>query len=219
MKVFVSWSGGKDCTFALYQYLKTHSIDTIECLINMQRSTTQNAHRLSEELIFAQAEAMGIKLIRERLEPGNSYAHHFERVVSELRDQRGVEYGVFGDIYLQVHRDWIEEECRKLKITPIFPIWDMDVHDIYEQFVEAGFKAKVISVQKNDDYEPMLGEYLSMELLEKMKSFSNFDVCGELGEYHSFVMDGPLFKHPVEYRVVEEFVGEKIHALQLDVAL
>lgn len=214
MKVFVSWSGGKDCTFSLYKFLQS-STDEVYCLLNMNRATTQNAHRVSGELLQAQADSLGINLVRETIEEGNDYIYHFDRVVNSLKEQ-GVECGVFGDIYLDTHRDWIEAQCERLGIKPIFPIWGMDVHDIYTQFVEAGFDAKVIAVRNDPKYMPMLRRSLGMELHREMLEHENFDVCGENGEYHSFVVDGPLFSNRVEYREVSEYSDSKIFSLDLD---
>ncbi len=216
MKAFVSWSGGKDCTFSLYKFLKSNNNINVECLLNMNRAQNRNAHRISGELLYAQAEATGFKLIRENIEEENNYTFHFHKIVNQLKEQ-GINYGIFGDIYLESHRVWLEEQCRNLNITPVFPIWGTDVGSIYKEFVDEGFIAKVISVRNCPEYKFLLGKNLSMELYDKMSVIKGFDVCGENGEYHTFVTDGPVFKNPVKYKITGRYDDSKINAIELDI--
>ncbi len=189
----------------------------IVSLLNMNRATTQNAHRLTGDLLQAQADAMGVRLTRETIEEGHDYTFFFQRAVNRLKEE-GVEYGVFGDIFLETHLNWITAQCKELGITPIFPLLNIDVHDLYHEFIELGFVAKVVSVKNDHKYSTLLGEYLSMETYKNMLEHHGFDVCGENGEYHSFVVDGPNFSHKVEYSVVGEYQDAKLHALELDIA-
>ena len=214
MKAFVSWSGGKDFTFELHKHLQSSDIE-VYTLLNMNRATTQNAHRITPALLNAQAEALAVKMTIETIEQGNDYKFHFSRVVNQLKAE-GVSYGIFGDIYLQVHRDWIETTCKELGITPLFPLWGMGVKDIFVEFVSSGFVAKVIAVRNEDRFLPMLGENLSMEMYHDMLKHQDFDVCGENGEYHSFVVDAPIFSHSLTYKITGEYKDAKISALELD---
>ncbi|MFI3281946.1 MAG: diphthine--ammonia ligase [Rikenellaceae bacterium] len=218
MKVFVSWSGGKDCSLALHKFKVSNPEAEIVTLLNMNRATTQNAHRLTGDLLQAQADAMGVRLTRETIEDGNEYTFHFQRVINRLKEEDGVEYGVFGDIFLQTHLDWITAQCEELGIKPIFPLLNIDVHDLYREFIDLGFVAKVVSVKNDHKYASLLGEYLSMQTYNNMLEHHGFDVCGENGEYHSFVVDGPTFSHRVAYRIVSEYKDQKLHALDLDIA-
>ncbi|MFI3303652.1 MAG: hypothetical protein SNG45_07370 [Rikenellaceae bacterium] len=188
----------------------------IVSLLNMNRATTQNAHRLTGELLQAQADAMNVRLTRETIEEGNEYTFHFQRAVNRLKEE-GVEYGVFGDIFLETHLNWITAQCKELGITPIFPLLNIDVHDLYHEFIELGFVAKVVSVKNDHKYASLLSQTLTMETYKNMLEHHGFDVCGENGEYHSFVVDGPNFSHPVEYSVVGEYRDAKLHALELDI--
>ncbi|MFI3278326.1 MAG: diphthine--ammonia ligase [Rikenellaceae bacterium] len=216
MKVFVSWSGGKDCSLALYKFKKSNPDAEIVALLNMNRATTQNAHRLTGDLVKSQADAMGVKLHRETVGTEHDYTYYFQKAVKALKEQ-GAEYGVFGDIYLETHLNWITKQCEELGIKPIFPLLNIDVHDLYNDFIEAGFVAKVVSVKNDHKFAALLSQNLSMEIYHQMLEHEGFDVCGENGEYHSFVIDGPTFQHPVEYAVVGEYKDEKLHALELDI--
>ncbi len=215
MKKFVSWSGGKDCTFALYKYLQQGG-DNVGTLLNMARCNPRSGHRVSDALFKAQANALGLPLVREHVKAENGYIHHFDKAINELKEQ-GYEAGIFGDIYLESHRVWIDEQCARLGITPIYPIWEMDVHTIYREFVEAGFKSKIIAVLLNEEYRELLGKDLSMELHQKMLTFGEgYDVCGENGEFHTFVHDGPLFSAPLDIEVVDNYENERLRGIAID---
>lgn len=215
MKTFVSWSGGKDCTFALYKYLQQGG-DTPGCLLNMNRCNPRSGHRVSDALFRAQANALGLPLVREQVKPENPYLYHFDKAINELKEQ-GYEAGIFGDIYLESHRVWIDEQCARLGITPIYPLWEMDVHTIFGEFVEAGFKSKIIAVLLNEEYRELLGKDLSMEVHQKMLTYGEgYDVCGENGEFHTFVHDGPLFSAPLNIEVVDSYQNERLRGIALD---
>ena len=212
MKKFVSWSGGKDCCFALYKYIKSGG-DDVSCLLNMIRNRDLSGHRVSDRLFYDQADALSLKLVRENVVAENGYIYHFDKVINSLKSE-GYDGGIFGDIYLQSHRDWIEQQCSRLGITPIFPLWGMSVQDIYREFVESGFEAKIIGVKRG--YEEILGLKLSMELYDKFINYDNFDLCGEKGEYHTFVVNAPIFTRRLEYKEVNSYENEKLSGLELD---
>ncbi len=217
MKVFVSWSGGKDCSLALHKFRESNPEAEIVSLLNMNRATTQNAHRLTGDLLQAQADAMGLRLTRETIEEGHDYVYFFQRAINKLKEE-GVTHGVFGDIFLETHLVWIKAQCAELGITPIFPLLDIDVHDLYKDFIDAGFKSFVLSVKNDHKYSSLLGQILTMDTYKNMLEHEGFDVCGENGEYHSFVVDGPCFSHPVNYAVVGEYKDAKLHAYDMDIA-
>ncbi len=212
MKAFVSWSGGKDCAFSLYKFLESGAPIEVSCLLNMNR-TNGNAHKISERLMYSQAECIGINLVRESVD--GDYTSHFHKIVNQLKDS-GIKHGIFGDIYLKQHKDWLEKQCETLNITPIFPLWGLDVDIIYKDFIDAGFTTKIISIQNNPSYQFLLGKELSMSLHSKMIQIPNFDVCGENGEFHTFVTDGPIFNTPVQYSIKGEYSDNKIKAITLD---
>lgn len=205
-KYFVSWSGGKDCSFALYLFLKQHPEAKLH-LLHMKRVHGRRAHRFSEELLDAQAEAMGLPLTRVLVDPPEDYAKFFQAALADMKAQ-GMDHGIFGDIYLESHRVWLDEQCAKAGITPIYPLWGMTVQEIYKQVVEADFKSLIITVQKA--YKPLLGRFLTAELVDETAQYEGFDICGELGEYHSLMVDGPTFKYPLKYTVSGQFETEKL---------
>ena len=217
-KYFVSWSGGKDCSYALYR-LRQSQPDAQFHLLHMQRLGDWVAHRITPALMDAQAAAMGLPLSRFLVEHYSDYPQQFQAALAQMREQ-GITQGIFGDIYLEAHRSWIEAECAKAGISPIFPLWGMERESVLDGFIAAGFKARIISVQNKPGYrEQLLGHLLCPQLKQVMQSIENFDICGEQGEYHSIVIDGPIFAHPLTFRIAHPFETDQILAHVLDTPL
>ncbi len=212
---FISWSSGKDCCYALYLFKQQHP-DAHYHLLHMARSSDTRAHRVSHRLIEDQAVAMGLPLSMFPVEVGDVYAQRFQEALAQMK-QLGITQGIFGDIYLEVHRDWLLAECEKAGITPHFPLWGKDVKELYRGFVKAGFRSRIIAV--GHDYEALLGSYLDEQLEDKMRRYPHADLCGENGEYHSIVLDGPLFTRDLSYRIVGQYQTEKLMGYELDCPL
>ena len=192
---FSSWSGGKDSCLAVYKVVEEgYSIKKLLTMFSMENGIS-SAHRLKEEIIKAQANAIGVDCI-----VGRALFNDYEDVfVSNLKlfKEEGIDYGVFGDIDLQEHREWEERVCEKASITAVLPLWQQDRKELVQEFIKLGFKAKIVVVNTTMMDTRFLGQDLSFSLLEEIEK-SGADVCGENGEYHTVVYDGPLFKKPVD---------------------
>jgi diphthine-ammonia ligase len=199
MKAFVSWSGGKDCMLALHRIQKEGTCQ-VSCLINMcsDESDKSRSHGLPKSLIRQQSQAMGIPIIQPVSGFGN-YETVFKETISQLKKE-GVEYGIFGDIYLMEHRTWIERVCSETDITPLFPLWNCITADLIREFVKEGFKAQLVSVNTRNLSQEWLGRQIDMLFIEDILGLQHIDPCAENGEYHSFVYDGPNFNAPVSFR-------------------
>jgi len=99
---------------------------------------------------------------------------------------------VFGDIYLQEHRDWVERVCDKLGIRAIEPLWGMKPESVFIDFLKAGFNAVIVCVNPKFVDRRWVGRQLDMDFLNYLKE-NEIDPCGENGEYHTLVTNGPLF--------------------------
>jgi len=195
MKLFASWSGGKDCMLALNRILEEQK-HQVAYLVNMCDMDTDQSrsHGIDIGLIREQVKSIGIELIQERAN-FKGYESKFKSVIAKLKT-RGVDGGVFGDIYLQAHRDWIERVCNEMEIKPFFPLWHEDTQSLLTEFVKSGFEANIVSVRHDKMGKEWLGRKLDKDFIADI-SKTTMDPCAENGEYHTFVHDGPIFAHAV----------------------
>ncbi len=198
MKAFASWSGGKDCMLAVYRYLQTIDHE-MACLVNMcdVDGEQSRSHGINKRFIRSQALAMNLPIVQPAVD-ARGYESCFKAVVNDLKKE-GVTAGVFGDIYLVEHREWIERVCKELDIDPIFPLWGEETQALLKDFVELGFKALTVAVDKNKLNEHWIGRELDQSFFKDITAMADIDPCAEKGEYHTFVYDGPLFSHPVAF--------------------
>ena len=198
-KVFTSWSGGKDSCFACYRAAEAGL--EVRCLINMMVEDAKRSwsHGLSSELLQMQAQAIGIPLV-QRWSTMANYGNDFGDVILALKED-GVGGGVFGDIDLEAHREWIERLCQQVDIAPYLPLWGLAQEQIMRDFIGLGFEAIIVVTRADLFGEEWLGRKVDLNFLSRLvelEKTSGVTVCGEAGEYHTFVTDGPLFKQRVE---------------------
>lgn len=115
--------------------------------------------------------------------------------------EEGIDGGVFGDIDFNEHRHWIERVCRAVKITPHLPLWGESQDKIMRDFIGLGFEAVVVSTKADRLGEEWLGRRVDLAFLEQLAVLSqtrDITLCGEAGEYHTLVVNGPLFKQRME---------------------
>jgi len=200
---FVSWSGGKDALFALYRAHKESNFDSIT-LLNMcdSKEGKSRSHGISAQLLRDQAEAVGFPIVQGYVDEGN-YETILKNTIAELKREKSVTHGIFGDIYLDAHRDWIERVCGECDIIPLFPLWKIPTTDLITDFVNEGFRTAIVAVHQ----EKLPIEFLRREIDHTFIADlpKEIDPCGELGEYHTFVFDGPLFKKPLPIELGEAF--------------
>lgn len=195
MSYIVSWSGGKDSCFALYEAMgKGYEISH---LINF---ISEGLHRVSfhgteANLIQLQSQALGIPLL-QRKTTWEGYEKEFKEVVQSLIPS-GIEGMVFGDIYLQEHRDWVERVCSDLGIEAIEPLWGRNTEDILSCFIEAQFEAVIVSAKSGLIDRDWIGKRVDKAFMDYLKK-KEIDICGENGEYHTLVIDGPIFKRRIQ---------------------
>ncbi len=198
MNVFSSWSGGKDCMLALYRLQKSGQ-HQVSVLVNMCDAETDfsRSHGIHQDLVIRQADALGIKLLQPKTDRA-SYEQNFKSVILKLKEE-GISGGVFGDIYLWEHRNWIERVCAECGIEAIFPLWDNPVNVLAAEIIGEDFKTLTVSVNAKQLTEDFLGRVYDSAFVEELSKIEGVDVCAELGEFHTFVYDGPNFRHPVQF--------------------
>lgn len=213
MKVFSSWSGGKDCALATYKALSQGY--EVARLLNMisEDGKRSRSHGILTGVLDLQSRAIGIPIIHVR-SSWEDYEENFKKAMRELKKE-GIEGGVFGDIDLEEHREWIERVCGELGIKPIMPLWKIELGKLLNEFLELGFKARVIATPLDEN---LLGRELNQAFVAEILKFDSHP-CGENGEYHTFVTDGPLFKKRLKVKEVKKEKRNKAWFLEISVEL
>lgn len=217
LKVAVSWSGGKDSAYSLFRSISSSDCQ-ICCLLNFINRDVRKSmsHGLDPGLIAAQAEALEIPIV-QRETTWDTYEQEFKRAVAELK-QQGVSAVVCGDIDLQEHKDWITRVCGELEVRPILPLWGDEPQKLLNDFIDAGFKAIVVCAKAEFFGEKWLGQKMGAEFMKELHRLSkefNVHLCGEQGEYHTFVTDGPIFKRRIKVIDSEKVLREGYRFLDI----
>lgn len=148
---------------------------------------------------------------------GDNYEAQFITMLKVFKKE-GIEGGVFGDIDFNAHREWIEGVCREVSMKPYLPLWEEDQKKLMEEFIDAGFVAVVIAAKAELFGEEILGKQIDgdfIKSMEKMSKTKGVTPCGEAGEYHTLVIDGPLFKKRLEITESRHVEREGIHFLDV----
>ena len=212
---FVSWSGGKDSCLALFK-AKAMGYTPVKLLTMFGREEISSSHRIDEETIKAQAESIGIDYVI-----GKAAFDDYEKVfVSTLENfkKQGINYGIFGDIDLDEHRQWEERVCGSADMEAVLPLWKISRKEVVKEFISLGFKAKIIVVNTKMLDAKFLGQDLSLSLIEEIEK-EGADPCGENGEYHTLVYNGPIYKKPVNIKYTHEIipVGEAWSQIRIEI--
>jgi diphthine-ammonia ligase len=186
-----SWSGGKDSCLATYRALEQGV--KISHLVHFDRPN--NLHGVDPVMIKLQADLTGVPIIQQHVESVD-FEQEFKRTVGELA-ARGANGMVFGDIYLEPHKEWVDRVCKELGIEPLEPLWGQNTDRIIEDFLNSGFETIVASGNQELIDKKYIGRTVDREFIDYLKS-KKLDVCGESGEFHTFVTGGPLFDGKIE---------------------
>ncbi len=209
-KAYLNWSSGKDAAFALYK-VRNEGVYSIEKLITTINSEIGriSMHGVRKELLELQAKRIDLPLDIISLDgnvPLSTYNEVMWRQTEKLCSD-GYQFSIFGDIFLEDLRQYREDQLAKVGITAVFPLWKKDTKELIDDFISAGFKAIVVCVNSKLLDRSFCGRILDQEFLSSLPG--GVDPCGENGEFHTFVYDGPFFSEPVKFRVGE--VVEKFY--------
>jgi uncharacterized protein (TIGR00290 family) len=200
-RAFFNWSGGKDSAFALFRILLEEklSVEYLFTTVNKEYKRI-SMHGVREELLDAQAKSIGIELKKLYL-PEYASMDEYNSVLTESIKQfknDGIEHAVFGDIFLEDLREYREKKLEEAGVACHFPLWKEDTALLVKKFIDLGFKTIVTSVDERYLDKSFAGRIIDKEFLADLPK--NVDPCGENGEFHSFVFDGPLFKSPMKFQ-------------------
>ncbi len=197
MKKFIaSYSGGKDSILAIHRAIEA-GYEPVMLIItyNIDRGRSW-FHGIPEELLkdISWSLEIPIKLVKTT---GKDYAQNFKKALVEGKEM-GAEICVFGDIDIEDHKKWGTTLCEEVGIKTLFPLWQEERKKLVLEFINKGYTANITVINKDMLNEKFLGEKLTESLLVEIEK-DGADVCGENGEYHTFVSDGPIFKNKLHF--------------------
>ncbi len=195
-KVIFNWSGGKDSALALYEFGKNPNYKVVELLTNVAQNINRvSAHGVSAALMQKQAEAIGIPLHLLML-PENTDMEEYNRITENRYNHyksQDITDTVFGDILLEDLKAYREGHLQPLGFNLHFPLWKRNTKQVVLDFIDVGFKAVVVAVNAQVLDKSFVGREVNLQFIDDLPG--NVDPCGENGEYHTFVYDGPLFSY------------------------
>jgi uncharacterized protein (TIGR00290 family) len=193
--VLCSWSGGKDCCYALLEAKRLGYNPVL--LLNMMDddAKTSRSHGLPVEILKQQAKAMNMELMTVPTTREN-YEETFINALNNAKLECNIEGVVYGDIDLWAHREWQERICKIVGLEPIIPLWERKRADLANEIVAVGIESIIVACNETMG-EKYIGKTYSLEMIEELKAMS-ICPCGEDGEFHSLVVNSPLHHYKVQ---------------------
>ena len=204
--VVMCWSGGKDSALALYELQQSPEHDVRSLLTTVTSGYDRiSMHGVRRALLAEQADALGLPLVEVEIPPKASNEIYEARMGEAFEAFRGngIRHIAFGDIFLADLREYRERLLARQGLHAVFPIWQRDTRELAQAFVQLGFRAVTCCIDPQRLDERFAGRELDESFFAELPE--TVDPCGENGEYHSFVFDGPNFRRPVSIRT-----GKKI---------
>jgi uncharacterized protein (TIGR00290 family) len=208
-KAAVSWSSGKDSAMALHR-IRTSGKFEASCLLTTitDQFRRVSMHGVREELLDLQAESVGVPVAKLRIPypcPNSVYEQKMHQLLSELKT-RGVTHCVFGDLFLEDVRRYREEKLSQIGIQPVFPVWGENTRELAHEMISLGFRAVVTCVDTRKLDASFAGRQFDRSFLDDLPR--GVDPCGENGEFHTFVYDGPIFREKIQVEIGERVLRD-----------
>jgi uncharacterized protein (TIGR00290 family) len=200
-KVLFTWSGGKDSAMSLYELQKDGRYEIAALLTSVTEDYDRiSMHGVRRFLLEQQAQSLGLPLEKLYITKNSSNEEYEAKLKEKLVQykSRGISSVVFGDIFLEDLRKYRENNLAQVGMKGLFPIWKRDTTELARTFIDLGFKAVITCVDSNVLDGKFVGRYFDNQLLSELPL--KVDPCGENGEFHSFVYDGPIFHERIRFR-------------------
>jgi uncharacterized protein (TIGR00290 family) len=199
-KSIFNWSGGKDSAMCLHKIQQTKQYDIISLLTSVNESFQRiSMHGVRVDLLEKQAKSIGLPLLKIQIPEITTMEVYDDIMKSSLLElqKKGVESSIFGDIFLEDLRIYRESKLAEVNLKGIFPLWKIPTDKLIREFIDLGFNT--ITTCVNDKYldKSFVGRIIDHDFLKDLPS--NVDPCGENGEFHTFVFDGPIFSEPISF--------------------
>ena len=206
-KAIFNWSGGKDSAVALHQVLQDDGYEVGKLLTSVNAYHRRvSMHGVRETLLEQQAASIGIPLEKLQM-PENPDMNHYNQMMQKMMGRlkkEGFTHSIFGDIFLEDLREYREERLADQGFSAHFPIWKQDTRTLIRQFLKLGFKTILVCIKSDLLDKSFAGRIIDEQFLNDLPE--NVDPCGENGEFHTFVFDGPIFRYPIPFEI-----GEKVY--------
>jgi uncharacterized protein (TIGR00290 family) len=202
LKAILSWSSGKDSAMTLYRVLKSKEFEIV-CLLT---TITDRFHRISmhgvrEDMLDAQGRSLDYPIEKVMIPypcPNQVYEEKMRNVLSVWKS-KGVRHIIFGDLFLDDIRKYRVEKLAQIEMIPVFPLWLEDTSSLARDMLKVGFRAVITCVDPRKLHPSFAGQPFDESFLNSLPA--NVDPCGENGEFHTFVYDGPIFRNPIPIEV------------------
>lgn len=193
----VSFSGGKDSSLALYHAMQTGTVIGLIVMLEEQGQRSRS-HAMPLEIIRAQADAVGLPVFMT----SSSWADYETRFIALLDQakQHGAEVLVTGDLDMPEHGCWHDRVTQQVGLKLGMPLWLRPHREVVEEFIQLGFKSVIVTINlKLGMQVEDLGKILTLEYIQELED-RGIDPCGEGGEFHTTVIDGPIFNQAIPVR-------------------
>jgi len=202
--ILISWSGGKDSSLALYEIQKSRDYEVAALITTITSDYDRvSMHGLRTILLDEQASSSNIpleKIFISKNASNDEYESRLKEVLLKYK-QLGIRDVVFGDLFLEEIKKYREDLLGKIGMECVFPIWKRDTVKLAKRFIELGFKAITVCVDSNVLGKEFAGREFDEHFLDDLPKA--IDPCGENGEFHTFVYDGPVFNTPISHELGE----------------
>ncbi|WP_037314938.1 diphthine--ammonia ligase [Salegentibacter sp. Hel_I_6] len=200
-KAYLNWSSGKDAALALYklQQANEYSVEKLVTTVNTEFNRI-SMHGVRIELLQKQAEYLDLPLHQIKLNGEVSMKDYNEIMEMETNKflKQGFTHSIFGDIFLEDLKSYREKQLQEIGLKAVFPLWNQNTKELLKEFIESGFKAIVVCVNTDKLDKSFCGRIIDKDFLNDLPE--EVDSCGENGEFHTFVFDGPIFKKPIDFK-------------------
>ena len=202
-RVMMAWSSGKDSAWALHQLRQAGCYDIQVLLTTLNAAFDRVAmHAVRHACLLRQAQAVGLPLMPVMLPwpcSNDAYEAAMNEALQVARHQYGITHVAFGDLYLEDIRRYREDRLAGTGLEPLFPLWGRNTGELAEEMIAAGLKARITCLDPQHLPMAMAGRSFDRAFLAELPG--TVDPCGEQGEFHTFVHDGPMFAQSVPIQV------------------
>lgn len=211
--LFCTWQSGMISCLSLYHALKKQN--KVKCLVTsvMETSGSHGFHKLPHKVLRHQADLIKLPILIFH-SSSKDYQENYGEILMHIKKKHRLDGGIFPGLSHEKEKKFSEDFCRRLNLQSYFPLWQKDPKELALEFIDLGFKAKVIAVHGKKLSRDLLGREVDRILMKELDS-QQIDPTGECGEYFCFVYDGPLFSKPLDLKLGELSYSDQYWSLDI----